>query len=58
MADEYEPTHPPVSPSDVDAAEEWTIDARMAEAFCEHDWQEQPGEPPVDICSRCGKQRY
>lgn len=22
---------------------------------CEHDWQEQPGEPPIDVCSRCGK---
>lgn len=21
---------------------------------CEHDWQEQPGEPPVDTCFRCG----
>lgn len=24
---------------------------------CEHDWQEQPGEPPVDVCSRCGAVR-
>jgi hypothetical protein len=21
---------------------------------CDHDWQEQPGEPPVDTCSKCG----
>jgi hypothetical protein len=24
---------------------------------CDHDWQEQPGEPPVDTCSRCGAER-
>lgn len=24
---------------------------------CEHDWQEQPGEPPVDTCSHCGAVR-
>jgi hypothetical protein len=24
---------------------------------CEHDWQEQPGEPPVDVCSSCGAVR-
>lgn len=23
----------------------------------EHDWQEQPGEPPVDVCSSCGETR-
>lgn len=28
--------------------------------YCEdekHDWQEQPGEPPVDVCSKCGLNR-
>ncbi len=24
---------------------------------CEHDWQEQPGEPPVDVCNQCGARR-
>jgi hypothetical protein len=24
---------------------------------CDHDWQEQPGEPPVDICNSCGAVR-
>jgi hypothetical protein len=24
---------------------------------CEHEWQEQPGEPAVDICSQCGEVR-
>lgn len=24
---------------------------------CAHDWQEQPGEPPVDVCSSCGAVR-
>lgn len=24
---------------------------------CEHDWQEQPGEPPVDVCNSCGAVR-
>jgi hypothetical protein len=24
----------------------------------EHDWQEQPGEPPCDVCIYCGKVRY
>lgn len=23
-----------------------------------HDWQEQPGEPPRDVCSRCGAVRH
>jgi hypothetical protein len=27
------------------------------ELVCEHEWQEQPGEPPVDTCSRCGEVR-
>lgn len=22
-----------------------------------HDWQEQVGEPPVDVCSQCGEVR-
>lgn len=25
--------------------------------WCDHEWQEQPGEPPVDTCSRCGATR-
>lgn len=24
---------------------------------CDHDWQEQPGEPPYDVCSSCGEVR-
>lgn len=24
---------------------------------CEHEWHEQPGEPPVDVCMHCGSQR-
>ena len=24
---------------------------------CDHDWQEQPGEPPVDVCWHCGAVR-
>jgi len=24
----------------------------------EHDWQEQPGEPPRDVCSACGAVRW
>ncbi len=26
-------------------------------APCDHDWQEQPGEPPIDVCSSCGAVR-
>lgn len=25
---------------------------------CKHDWQEQPGEPPVDVCIQCGEVRH
>lgn len=25
---------------------------------CEHQWEEQPGEPPMDVCSSCGAVRY
>lgn len=25
---------------------------------CAHDWQEQEGEPPFDVCISCGKVRY
>lgn len=25
-----------------------------AKPACVHDWQEQPGEPPRDVCSSCG----
>lgn len=25
--------------------------ARRTEPECDHDWQEQPGEPPIDVCS-------
>lgn len=31
--------------------------ASIASRPCDHEWQEQPGEPPVDVCSRCGKER-
>lgn len=24
---------------------------------CIHEWHEQPGEPPVDVCSQCGAVR-
>lgn len=24
---------------------------------CDHQWEEQPGEPPVDVCTRCGSVR-
>lgn len=23
----------------------------------EHEWEEQPGEPPVDVCTSCGATR-
>jgi hypothetical protein len=23
----------------------------------DHDWQEQPGEPPIDVCFKCGAVR-
>lgn len=26
--------------------------------YCEHDWQEQPGEPPFDVCNQCGAWRW
>jgi hypothetical protein len=25
---------------------------------CEHDWQEQEGEPPFDACPKCGARRF
>lgn len=25
---------------------------------CDHEWDEQPDEPPVDTCSKCGAKRY
>ena len=30
------------------------IDLIIAQRTCEHDWQEQPGEPPIDVCPSCG----
>lgn len=27
---------------------------RKMQAECDHNWQEQPGEPPVDVCNSCG----
>ena len=33
------------------------IIVRLMGERCEHDWQEQPGEPPVDVCSSCGAVR-
>jgi hypothetical protein len=35
---------------------ECTVQLRQAE--CDHDWQEQPGEPACDTCPRCGAVRY
>jgi hypothetical protein len=25
--------------------------------LCDHQWEEQPGEPPVDVCPKCGAYR-
>ena len=33
------------------------LQTMITEARCVHDWQEQPGEPPIDTCSSCGAQR-
>lgn len=27
---------------------------KSLQANCDHDWQEQPGEPPFDVCPKCG----
>ena len=27
-------------------------------ATCKHRWEEQPGEPPRDVCPKCGAVRY
>jgi hypothetical protein len=27
---------------------------KFLQAECDHDWQEHPGEPPFDICHKCG----
>jgi hypothetical protein len=59
--------------SSADAAGEWDVDARMAAAYdrlgagainpprpvdvCEHQWEEQPGEPARDVCFHCGAVR-
>jgi hypothetical protein len=24
---------------------------------CDHQWEEQPGEPPMDVCVKCGAVR-
>jgi hypothetical protein len=37
---------------------EVTPDRLRAIIECEHDWQEQPGEPPKDVCPKCGATRY
>jgi len=29
----------------------------LVQAQCDHDWQEQAGEPPFDSCSKCGLRR-
>ena len=45
-----------------------TLHSRMCEEFqkqriasiqaqCDHTFEEQPGEPPVDVCSQCGLRR-
>jgi hypothetical protein len=36
---------------------DWDRAPREARPKCDHDWQEQPGEPPVDVCYRCGATR-
>jgi hypothetical protein len=44
-------------------AKVWTEDDRTPTLHyritieCNHDWQEQPGEPPVDVCPKCGASR-
>lgn len=32
--------------------------ASLLHRGCDHDWQEQEGEPPVDICNSCGETRH
>ena len=27
------------------------------QAQCQHRWEEQPGEPPRDVCIKCGAER-
>lgn len=34
-----------------------TVSLSCGHLLCDHDWQEQPGEPPVDVCSSCGAVR-
>ena len=33
------------------------LERENSQLKCQHAWQEQPGEPPVDVCSSCGKVR-
>lgn len=33
------------------------LDSALENEPCAHEWDEQPGEPPVDTCSRCGAVR-
>ena len=33
---------------------QWAQDMEAMMATCPHEWIEQPGEPPVDTCYRCG----
>lgn len=45
-----------VLPEDYDhSVEKWSV--KQQQATCDHDWQEQPGESPVDVCPKCGATR-
>lgn len=33
------------------------LELELIQLKCQHEWQEQPGEPPVDCCFKCGKVR-
>lgn len=37
--------------------EMFTKAADTCDGVTPHDWQEQPGEPPIDVCSSCGEVR-
>lgn len=44
-----------------DARDQWVAhkgyNGLIKQDTCNHDWQEQPGEPPVDVCPKCGAVR-
>jgi len=35
--------------------DEWRAERRRQQESCNHVFIEQEGEPPVDVCTRCGK---